>query len=459
MNKQRSIGLIVLTGVLLLAIGLAPNLSGGQLTGSISAGHVVQAGDGAKLDTSINLVKSTPKVGYQDDSANMDHAVFQTLNITVTDTRGNTVSIKESDFELTYTRAPGNQDVLVHYKGSDSYNETYADAVVNITKARDTRVVLTSNPGDVTLQGSKDAMDNALYNVLGIQVVDSQSNKINFNQGDISMSYNMAVGTQDVTVRFGGNDNYGPSVAKVNVKFTSPVKTKIIVNNNRSKVQYQGAVAALDAAVIKDLGIQVQDKDGNTVTTADGEVTVSYNREAGTQPVTIHYNGNDQYAASNGDATAIIINPQPVSVVVSSSPDMVFFNDDQKQLDADVLKNLDVKVYDANQKEVKISDSDLTLSYDRARGDQDVKVTYKGNDDYQPATATAKITIGESIQNIGIGVGAILGILAVVIIILVWYRANHKKQTKQEIRREEIPKAEAEPETETKEPEQEDDEA
>lgn len=429
--KNRKIFWAVAVGILLLIFGASPAGIGRVMNSAYGWGEsqTVRAGDGATMGTVISLNKSVPTVNFVEDATAMDQAVYKALKIAVADDHDNEVSFQESDIEFNYNRTAGRQSVLVHYKGNASYKESYAEATVNIVQAQATRVVLATNPSAVTLQSDKAAMDGVLASDLAIQVVDVSSNKINFSMADLSLTYNLAAGTQDVTVRYKGNDSYAPSLATANVKITDPIGTRIVVDSNNVKVRYQDSATDLDNAVIKALGIRVQTTSGEAVAIQNGDLVVTYNHVAGTQPVTIHYKGSDHYTGSDNSASVIIVDPQPVNIVLNGSPGTVPFESDPSKLDTAVLKALSVKLVDNDDKDIPFTTGEISLVYDRAKGDQQVTVSYKGNDDYAAANAVTTIHIGDSVQETQIYVGAMVAIFAAIAVVLfVLYTHNKKKQ-------------------------------
>jgi len=68
-------------------------------------------------DTKISLAATPVPVVYTSDSAKLDLAVYQALNIVVLDAGNNKITFTAADIELSYNRVAGDQPVTVNIQG------------------------------------------------------------------------------------------------------------------------------------------------------------------------------------------------------------------------------------------------------------------------------------------------------------------------------------------------------
>lgn len=403
-----------------------------------TATGTITINDVPKKDTLLVLKANPPSVGFSSDPGTLDKAVYDDLCIVVVDADSNKISFTPSDITLTYNRAVGTQTVTVSYKGNKQYNPTQANGVVQITGKQDTKVSIAANPPTVAYTSDSAKLDLAVYQALSIVVVDAGNNKINFTASDIQMSYNRATGKQDVTVKYKGNDQYSPSTATGNVTITGKVdppaptkeNTSITLAKSPLTVAYNPDPGKLDTEVYNALGIQVVDSKNNKVNFTTTDIELSYNRVAGDQPVTVKYKGTDKYNSSTATQTVTVIEKADCSLVIAANPPSVEYDENTKDLDDAVYKDLCIAVVDANNNPIKIAEEDIELDYKHEVGEQEVVVKYKGNDNYNSAVATVKVNIVQPdpakpwlIAGI---VGIIVAIVAVLVIIgVVIYRKKH----------------------------------
>jgi len=363
------------------------------------------------------------------------------LTISVVDSDSNKINFAPSDITLNYTPSVGTQPVTVTYKGNAQYNNIQAAATVQITGKQDTKLSIAATPPSVAYTSDSGKLDLAVYQALNIVVLDAGNNKVNFTAADINISYNRAVGKQDVTIKYKGNDQYSPSTATSNVTITGKVdppaptkeNTSITVSKKPAPVAYNADPGTLDAAVYQALGIQVVDSKNNKVNFTTTDIELSYNRVSGDQPVTVKYKGNDKYNNSVVTQTVTITEKKDCSLVITANPSTVEYDDNTSNLDDAVYKNLSIAVVDENNNPIKITETDFELDYNRALGDQTVVVKYKGNNDYKSAVATAHITIIKAVPVnpwviggfIALGVAVVGALVAIGVII---YRKKHNQE-------------------------------
>ena len=109
-----------------------------------------------------------------------------------------------------------------------------------------------------------------------------------------------------------------------------------------------------------------------------------------TEKIRISYKGNSQYAPLEAETTVSISDERIETQVVIQEGITIQYNteDVMKQ---ELLQYITVQDKDGNT--LPVDKSELTLSYNRIVGQQELTVSYAGDDDYKDAVATATITI------------------------------------------------------------------
>ncbi|MBC3889355.1 hypothetical protein GH810_13650 [Acetobacterium paludosum] len=267
-----------------------------------------------KMDTKISLAASPPSVAFTTDAAKLDLAVYQALNIAVVDAGNNKINFTANDIEISYNREVGKQDVTVKYKGNDQYTGSKATGNVTITGKTDppipakenTSVSLTKSPPGVIYNSNSVKMDADVTAALGIQVVDSKNNKINFSSSDIEISYNRTAGDQPVTVKYKGTDKYNSSQADQTVKIKEQLPCSLVLTANPPTVTYDENKNNLDAAVYENLCIALVDDDNNAIKFEKKDIELTYKAEIGDQQVVVKYKGNDNYKSTIATTRIVI---------------------------------------------------------------------------------------------------------------------------------------------------------
>jgi hypothetical protein len=403
---------------------------------SSSATGTVVINDAPKKETRLVLKVNPPSVGFSSDNAVLDKAVYDDLAIQVVDGDANKVSFSPSDITLTYNHAVGTQNVVVAYKGNAQYNGSQTNASVQIVGKQDSKVSLAAKPASVAYTSDSAKLDLAVYQTLNIAVVDAGNNKINFTAKDIEISYNRAVGKQDVTVKYKGNDQYSPSVATANVEITGkvdpPVPTKentaINLAQKPKTVTYNADPGKLDADVYQALGPQVVDSKNKAITFTTTDLELSYNRVAGDQPVTVKYKGSDKYNSSMATQTVTIVEKKDCALIMTANTPTVDYSENQQTLDNEVYKELSIALVDADNNSVTFKPEDIELDYKREVGEQSVIVKYKGNDNYNSTAATVRVNIVKADPFKPWLIGGVAGVIVVGLAItgVVIYRKRHQ---------------------------------
>lgn len=178
-----------------------------------------------KENTSVSLAKSPGSVEYQSDPGKLDAAVYAALEIKVVDSKNNPVSFTTTDLELSYNRVAGDQPVTVKYKGNEKFNYSMATQTVTIYEKDDCSLIINDYPGEVEYDDNAGDLDDAIYDNLGIDIVDEDNNKIEYDRNDIELEYNREVGEQEVLVKYKGNNTFKSAAATIRVNIVQPPVT------------------------------------------------------------------------------------------------------------------------------------------------------------------------------------------------------------------------------------------
>ncbi|KAF5089569.1 Bacterial Ig-like domain [anaerobic digester metagenome] len=356
-----------------------------------------------KMATTVSIASSPSSVTFNTNADELDKAVYKAMNIVVVDGDSNKIAFTADDISLDYNRQVGTQKITVTYKGNDQYETSNATGtiVINDVPKKDTRLVLKANPPAVGYSADTATLDKAVYDDLVIQVVDGDSNKVNFSPSDITLTYNHAVGTQNVVVAYKGNSQYNPSQVNATVQITGKQDSKVSVAAKPPAVAYTSDSAKLDLAVYQALSIVVVDAGNNKISFTAADIDLSYNRAPGKQDVTVKYKGNDQFSPStatgNVEITGKVDPPAPTkentSINLAKPPIEAAYTTDSGKLDATVYQALTIQVVDSKGKAINFTTTDIELSYNRVPGEQPVTVKYKGTDQFNSSTATQTVTI------------------------------------------------------------------
>lgn len=363
--------------------------------------------DGKKV-TSVSIASAPPSVIFNASTDELDKAVYQAMNIVIEDGELNNIDFTSDEITLDYNRQVGKQTIKVTYKGNDQYQGSTATGSIIINKVpkKDTRLVLKANPPSVGYSSDPATLDKAVYEDLVISVVDGDSNKVDFSPSDMTLTYNHAVGTQNVVVAYQGNDQYNPAQANASVQIVGKQDTKVSIAASPPSVAYTSDAAKMDLAVYQALSVVMVDAGNNKINFTASEIDLSYNRTPGKQDVTVKYKGNDQYSPSSAtsyvEITGKIDPPVPAkektSVNLSKTPAAVAYSSDSGKLDADIYQTLGIQVVDSKNNAIKFTTTDIELSYNREGGDQPVTVKYKGTDQYNSSNAMQTVTITQKVD-------------------------------------------------------------
>ena len=135
-----------------------------------------------KMATTISIASAPSSVTFNASATELDKAVYKAMNIVVIDSDYNKIDFTPDEITLDYNRQVGTQKISVTFKGDDQYEASTATGtiIINDVPKKDNRLVLKANPPAVGYSADTATLDRAVYDDLVIQVVDGDSNKVNF---------------------------------------------------------------------------------------------------------------------------------------------------------------------------------------------------------------------------------------------------------------------------------------
>ncbi|WP_392886657.1 hypothetical protein [Eubacterium limosum] len=220
----------------------------------------------------------------------------------------------------------------------------------SVLPPQSTYINLKASGAVVNYSASPETLDKMVYDSLAINVMDEKSQKINSSREDIVLSYNRSPGNQKVTVTYKGNEKYAESEATAMIKINSLEGTSVLLVGSVPLVKFFADKAGMDSAIIKALEVRVVNSHGENIKYSTDELDLSYNRDAGTQLVTVKYKGNAEYAASAAEAKVAVENPQKVTITLSRETPKVAYHDDKAGMDKAIADALKITITDSAKK-------------------------------------------------------------------------------------------------------------
>ncbi|MGL4606229.1 MAG: hypothetical protein ACRCU3_02080 [Eubacteriaceae bacterium] len=390
-----------------------------------------------KEDSHLVLAANSPNVPFNDNPALLTQEIYSALNIQLMDTNNKAISFTPNDIKLDFNPVRGQQNVTVTYQGNDKYSPCTAVAFVNIMDKLASKTTVTSDTPSIDYSTDANALDQKVYTSMGIKVQDINGNSIPFDASNIKLSYNRAVGNQDVTVTYQGNGSYLGSTTTGHIKLVGqpPVNTNttVVLSPKPDPVKFTNTPQDLDAAVYKDLNIQVLDSSNKNIKFAPSDIEISYNHAPGKQPVTVVYKGDATHQRSTATQTVTITDIKKARLILAANPPQINYNKDAAKLDDNVYQGLNIQLVDENNNKIDFKKDDIQLTFNHGVGTQTVKVQYKGNPDTQPTEATATVVIVDEAKQAFDQELIIWGSIAFIVIVLLVagisiYRSKKRKE-------------------------------
>jgi hypothetical protein len=300
--------------------------------------------------------------------------------------------------------AIGTYTATVSYKGNAKYNPAKASVVVNTKYDTSISAVHDKEAGELVATLTNAVSGKALVTVNLLVSINGAEYTLKTNsKGQVRLSTNdLAPGNYIASVSYNGNSKYNPSnaTAVVNTKYDTSISVDYDVDAKQLVATLTNSEGkALTSAKV---AVNLDGVDYSLKTNSKGQVKVSTADLApGTYSAAFSYNGNSKYNPST-DAVEILVKksavlsaPDVCVVYQNESGEFVatLTNDEGKALSsANVVVTLNGVEYalKTNSKgQVKVSTVDLTP------GTYTAAVSYKGNSKYNPARATATVTVNK----------------------------------------------------------------
>jgi len=309
---------------------------------------------------------------------------------------------------------PGKYNAKISYKGSINYKASSANALVTVTKAAtsidasDVKIAYKDPNGEIVAtiisEHGKGLAVNLNVEFNGkTYTVRTDSN----GQAVIPVG-NLTPGTYDAKISYKGSSNYKASSAAIKVVVT---KAATSIDAGDVNIAYRDPTGELVATVTNEHGktlivtvnIELNGKTYSVRTDANGQAVLSlYDVTPGTYDAKISYKGSNNYEGFTTTAK-VVVTKAATSIDVSDvniayrdpTGELVatVTNEHGKTLIVTVNIELNGKTYsvrtDANGQAV------LSL-YDVTPGTYNAKISYKGSNNYEGFTTTAKVVVTKS---------------------------------------------------------------
>ena len=170
---------------------------------------------------------------------------------------------------------------------------------------------------------------------------------------------------------------------------------EIVAESLPKDLQYAGNYTVTYKAGSTDLSWKSVDFEPNTL---EKLLMHAFGDKGTTERVRIAFAGNARYPDVSAEFTVDLTDPRAEVIMVIDNDYMVKYKADHDEMDAIVAqqRTQHVQMLDETGKalpDAHFVNDDFTFEYKHAAGEQDLTVTFKGNDGYKPATATGKILV------------------------------------------------------------------
>ncbi|WP_458406325.1 Ig-like domain repeat protein, partial [Methanobrevibacter sp.] len=355
-----------------------------------------------------------------------------TVNVTVTGDNGVTQTFtdvpvgEDGTVTIPVENLPaGNYNVTVNYSGDENYTDANGTAQFSISKIDSTVDVNTANityGEDETIKYTlpEDATGTVNVTVTGDNGVTQTFTDVPIENGTIGITLaDLLAGNYSVTVEYGGDDNYNPSIGESEFSVSRAESSMEI---NTTDIDYHETenikvnVTGVEGGVTPTGTVNVTVTGDNGVTETftdvpvgeDGTVTIPVeNLPAGNYTVTVDYSGDDNYDPSTGTGSFEV---SAIDSFLDVNTTDIVYGDEETitiKVPSDATGTVNVTVTGDNG--VTETFTDLPIGEDGTvsvplenlpAGKYDVKVDYSGDDNYNPATADAEFTVDKATPNV-----------------------------------------------------------
>ena len=192
-----------------------------------------------------------------------------------------------------------------------------------------------------------------------------------------------------------GKMDYLPGMSKTEIETSiRNALGEIVAESLPTDLQYAGNYTVTYKAGSTDLSWKPVDYEPNVL-----EFTLhAFGDKGTTEQVRIAFAGNARYPGVSAEFTVDLTDPRDEVKMVIDGDYTVKYKADHDEMDAFVAQQRTQHVQMLNEdgqalSDLGFKDDEFTFEYKHAAGEQDLKVTFKGNEKYKPATATGKILV------------------------------------------------------------------
>ena len=192
-----------------------------------------------------------------------------------------------------------------------------------------------------------------------------------------------------------GKMDYLPGMSKAEIETSIRNALDEIVEKSLPDLQYAGNYTVTYKADSTGLSWKSVDFEPNTL---EKLFMHAFGAKGTTERVRIAFAGNARYPGVSAEFTVDLTDPRAEVNMVIDNDYTVKYKADHDEMDAIVAqqRTQHVQMLDETGKalpDAHFVNDDFTFEYKHAAGEQDLTVTFKGNDAYKPATATGKILV------------------------------------------------------------------
>ncbi|MDO5826443.1 MAG: hypothetical protein Q4Q22_08675, partial [Methanosphaera sp.] len=335
------------------------------------------------------------------------------INISINDEKYSAKTDKNGTYKLTTTaNTVGTNNVKIVYEGNENYNRSEKTTTLNIPK-QDTKITVktvntTIDNTQINITVTNKATGKVIPNAqIKIKLPNGTTITANTgSNGTVTQKLTLPAGTNKIIINYTGSNVYNPSnvtasvnVVKINTKITA--KT---VNSTIDNVSINVTLKTADNKVVSNAKISVYDKNNkliaNATTNKNGVANIKLNLTAGTQTLTVKYDGNGTYNASNATVSVNVVkrNTKVTGTVknntVSNTTLELTLTDTTLNK---AISKATITVLDKNGKALANATTDVngkaTVKFNLTAGTQTMTIKYPGNGTYNASNTTVTVNV------------------------------------------------------------------
>jgi len=309
---------------------------------------------------------------------------------------------------------PGKYNAKISYKGSSNYKASSATVLVTVTKAAtsidagDVNIAYRDPTGELVATVTNEH-GKTLIVTLNIELKGKTYSVRTDSNGQAVLSlYDVTPGTYDAVISYKGSSNYKGFTTTAKVVVT---KAATSIDAGDVNIAYRDPTGELVATVTNEHGktlivtvnIELNGKTYSVRTDANGQAVLSlYDVTPGTYDAKISYKGSNNYQGFTTTAKVVVTK---AATSIDAGDVNIAYRDPTGELVATVTnehgKTLIVTVnIELNGKTYSVrtdANGQAVLSlYNVTPGTYNAKISYKGSNNYQGFTTTAKVVVTKS---------------------------------------------------------------